>query len=71
MTELFRRRAEGAATGELCRLLTERGLPTPAGAGAAADLNLLYQAISRSPGGHDAWAHRYGLPRAARGTRAA
>lgn len=33
----------------------------------AADLNRLYQAISRSPGGHDAWARRYGLPRATRG----
>jgi DNA invertase Pin-like site-specific DNA recombinase len=32
----------------------------------AANLNCLYQAIGRSPGGHDAWAHRYGLPRANR-----
>jgi DNA invertase Pin-like site-specific DNA recombinase len=32
ITELFHRRAEGAATGQLCRLLTERGVPTPAGA---------------------------------------
>jgi hypothetical protein len=32
----------------------------------AADLNRLYQAISRSPGGHDAWACRYGLPRPSR-----
>jgi hypothetical protein len=32
----------------------------------AADLNRLYQAISRSPGGHDGWARRYGLPRANR-----
>src|SRR5918999_163268 len=31
VTELFHRRAEGAAIGELCRLLTERNLPTPAG----------------------------------------
>jgi hypothetical protein len=28
----------------------------------AADLNRLYRAISRSPGGHEAWADRYGLP---------
>jgi DNA invertase Pin-like site-specific DNA recombinase len=32
VTELFRRRAEGAAIGRLCRLLSERGVPTPAGA---------------------------------------
>ena len=33
----------------------------------AADLNRLYHAIGRSPGGHDGWAHRYRLPRPTRG----
>lgn len=32
VAELFHRRAEGAGIGELCRWLTDRDLPTPAGA---------------------------------------